>query len=425
MNGGRHWLSRRGYVKRLAGAVGLAGLAGSSRAQQGQTLEIVHWWTAGGEEEALNALLDGFTEQNPQVEINNNPAPGGAGSALDAVIRNRIVNQNPPSTFQIWPGESLTPYVESDVLVDIGDSVWGQGMRDAYLESVQSVSQPAGNFVAVPINIHRLNNLFYNIEVVESAGVDPTNIDSPDALVGAMETVQSETDAIGMAHQTQSPWSTVQLWETVFIGQHGPQAFQRFLNGNASDQEDQIKSSLELVSRYSEFFPQDSGSVTWDQANARVIDGDAAFIHQGDWAAGQYRAQEGFEYQDQWNYVPFPGTQGAYSMVIDSFVYPDNNPSPDATEAFLNYCGSVDAQERFNPVKGSIPPRTDVPDDEFGPFLTQQKQDFADSDNQPLTVAHGSGVDPETKTAIEETFSGFNEQFNVDATYQGIVNAFN
>ncbi|MCP6210234.1 hypothetical protein NL405_27925, partial [Klebsiella pneumoniae] len=41
-------------------------------------LEIIHWWTAGGEQDAYQALLDGFREEHPDVEIVDNPAPGGA-----------------------------------------------------------------------------------------------------------------------------------------------------------------------------------------------------------------------------------------------------------------------------------------------------------------------------------------------------------
>ncbi|GAA5061243.1 hypothetical protein ACFFQF_23060 [Haladaptatus pallidirubidus] len=66
-------------------------LAGcTARGQQGgsNTLEIVHWWTAGGEKQAIQALLDGYQQRYPNIQVRNNPAPGGAGSALDTVIQN-------------------------------------------------------------------------------------------------------------------------------------------------------------------------------------------------------------------------------------------------------------------------------------------------------------------------------------------------
>jgi glucose/mannose transport system substrate-binding protein len=391
----------------------------------GNALELVHWWTAGGEKDALDALLEGFSEEYPDVELNNNPAPGGAGSALDTVIKNRVLNQNPPSTFQIWPGKALTQYVEGDVLNDIGDSVWSQEMRDAYRQGVQNLAQPDGNYVAVPLNIHRLNNLFYNTAVLEEAGVDPEGISDPGALTDALDTVASETDAVPMAHQVQSPWSSVQLWETIFLGYNGADTYNAaIVEGNIGDHEDAVKESLQTLKDYHEYFNEDAGSVTWDQANSKVVNGNAAFIHQGDWAAGQYKSASDFEYDSDWGMTAFPGTEGMYSVVTDSFVFPKNNPSPEATRKFLSYCGTVDAQERFNPVKGSIPPRTDVPTDAFGPFLSSQIEEFKNSDAQPPTIAHGTAVTPDVHGNIDEAFASFNEQWNVDGAYNALVNAF-
>ena len=387
-------------------------------------LEIVHWWTAGGEEDAYNALLDGFREEHPDVEIVDNPAPGGAGSAIDTVIQNRVLDQNPPSTFQIWPGQALTPYTDEGLLEDIGDSVWDEEMREAYLDGITELSRPGGDLVAVPINIHRMNNLFYNVDVVESADVDPTDIDDPQGLLDALQAVDENTDAVPLAHQTQAPWSTVQLFEDVFIGQQGTDAYTSFIEGDVEALEDEVREALEQLSEYADFYPEDAGSISWDQGNDRLIEGEAAFIHQGDWAAGQYRAADGFEFGEDWDMVPFPGTDGVYHSVIDSFVFPTNNPSPEATERFLNYAGSVDAQERFNPIKGSIPPRTDVPTDDFGPFLSRQIEDFENSNAQPPTIAHGTAVAPAIASSMEEAFANFNDNRNVDTAYEAIRDAF-
>ena len=424
-------LSRRHYVAGVGAltTVGIAGCADDPGVENGDEpaegdLEIVHWWTAGGEEDAYNALLDGFREEHPEVEIVDNPAPGGAGSAIDTVIQNRVLDQNPPSTFQIWPGQALTPYTDENLLEDIGDSVWDDEMRSAYLDGIIDLSRPDGDLVAVPINIHRMNNLFYNVDVVDDADVDPTDIDDPQGLTDALEAIDEETDAVPMAHQTQAPWSTVQLFEDVFLGQHGADDYTSFVEGDVEALEDEVREALEQLAEYADFYPEDAGSISWDQGNDHVIEGGAAFIHQGDWAAGQYRAAEGFEFGDDWDMVPFPGTDGVYHSVIDSFVFPINNPSPEATELFLNYAGSVDAQERFNPIKGSIPPRTDVPTDEFGPFLSRQIEDFGESTAQPPTIAHGTAVAPAIASSMEEAFENFNDNLDVDDAYEAIRDAF-
>lgn len=404
----------------------LAGCTGGDGGDGGEgsnELEIAHWWTAGGEEEAINALIEGFQEEYPDYEVNNNPTPGGAGSALEADVRNRVIDGNPPSTFQIWPGEALTLYTEEDLLEDISDSVWSDEMQEAYLDGPLELSQDGdGAFVAVPINIHRLNNLFYNVEVVENAGVDPAGIGDPRALVEALEAVDG-TGAVGMIHQTQEPWSTLQLWENVLLGLD-PEAYRTTIDGDPESVEEQVRESLELTASYAEYFNEDASSVAWDEANNRIINGEAAFLHQGDWAAGQYEASEGFEYGEGWDYVPFPGTDGLYQTVMDSFVMPVENPSPSATEDFLAYAGTTDAQARFNVAKGSIPPRTDVEMGEFTEFLQQQMEDFQSSEDQPPQIAHGLALPPAQQSDMEGVFANFNESFDADQAYDGIVSVF-
>ncbi|GAB3029131.1 ABC transporter substrate-binding protein [Natronobiforma cellulositropha] len=424
-------LTRRRYVLTTA-TLGSLALAGCTDDEDGDDddgaggdgdLEIVHWWTAGGEEEALTALLDGFGEEHPEIEIENNPEPGGAGAAIDAAIQTRVIDQDPPSTFQIWPGEALRPYTDADALEDVSH-VYDEDAEDAYLESVLDAASPEGEVVSVPINIHRLNNVFYNVEAVDDAGIDVDDIDSPEDLLDAFAAAD-DAGYTGLAQQTQEPWGVLQLWEVVFTGQHGVDAFESFLAGETADLEDEIHESLTLVEEYSEYFNEDAGSVGWDEANADVITGDAAFHHNGDWAAGQYQAEgDDFEYGEDWDYIAFPGTDDVYTMVMDSFVMPSNNPTPDATEAFLTYCTSVDAQERFNPLKGSIPPRTDVPTDEFPDFSQDQMDDFEASSEQTVSIAHGSGLNPEQSSEVEETFAVFTDNWDPDETTQELIDIF-
>jgi len=388
-----------------------------------EELEIVHWWTAGGEEDALDALLEGYQEEHPEFGIENNPAPGGAGAAIDAEIQTRVIDEDPPSTFQIWPGEALRPYLDADALEPVGDLYDDE---DAYVEGVVDAAAPDGDLVSVPINIHRLNQVFYNVEVVEDAGLDVEGAESPEDLLDLFEAAD-EAGYVGLAQQTQEPWGVLQQWEVTFTGQHGVDEFQRFLDGEAAELESEIEESLSLVEETSEYFNEDAGSVAWDEANARVITGDAAFHHNGDWAAGQYQAaaeDEDFEYGEGWDYFPMPGTEGVYTLVMDSFVMPANNPTPDATEAFLAYCSTVDAQERFNPPKGSIPPRTDVPTDEFPPFLQDQMADFEDSDEQVTSISHGSGLNPAQASEVEEAFAVFTDNWDPEETTQELIDIF-
>ncbi|WP_435096459.1 ABC transporter substrate-binding protein [Halarchaeum sp. P4] len=420
-------VTRRGYLT-AAGATGVAALAGCAGGGGGsKELEILHGWSGGDGAAAFDSMLKGFKEAYPDVTVNDKAIGGGGNTSLNTRINTRLGNNNPPSSWAEWPGKNLIQFTDADLLGDIEEDVWSKNnMKEAYLQGPKDAAKPAGTYVAVPTNIHRMNNLFYNQTVIDEAGVDVSSIKTPSDLTAALQKVEENTDAIGMAQSSQSPWTTLQLWASVFLGQSGWEAYQAFMEGNGDKAA--IADAFKTINEYSEYFNSDAGTVGWQEANNLLINGKAGFFHQGDWAAGMYSGTENFAYKSDWNHAVFPGTDGHYAMNMDSWVYPSNNPSPEQTKKWLTYVGTKDAQIRFNTKKGSIPPRSDVPMDEFSEFQTNQYSDFQDSSAQPPSVAHGLATTPgvlsSLKTAISQNYSGYSDSA-AEKTAQAFVDAFN
>jgi len=423
-------LSRRSYLKgaSAAGAASLAGLTGClglGGGGSGEPVELLHGWSSGDGSAAFEAMHDGFVE-NHDVDTNVNAIGGSGNTTLNARISTRLGNDDPPSSWAEWPGQNLTQFTGEGLLADIESEVWDQNdMKEAYLEGPQEAAQVDGTYVTVPTNIHRINNLFYNVSVVESAGIDPANLETPADLVEASATVEAETDAIGFAQAMTNPWTTLELWACVFLGEHGQEAYDSFVAGEGD--QDAVRSSWETVVELSEYFNDDAGTINFQQANQYILDGDAAFFDNGDWAAQMYISQEDFEYESDWGHVAFPGTEGMYSLNMDSWVFPDGAPNEEGTLEWLRWCGSKEAQVAFNTRKGSIPPRGDVSTEEFGPFQTGQIEDFQNSEAQPPSIAHGLATTPEVltnlKNAVSNNFS-VGSMDSASATAEAFMNAF-
>jgi glucose/mannose transport system substrate-binding protein len=413
-------ISRRGYLKGLA-ATGLVTTAGQAAARQGQPLEILHGWTGGDGARAAEALSEAFSEANPDVNAEFNPIGGGGNQNLDAVVANRLQSNDPPGSFANWPGKNLLRY--EGALGSI-DDVWQENnFAETHVQEAVELHQMNGSYRAVPLGSHRLNCLFYNVSVVEEAGVDPESLTDTDALLDALETVASETDKIPMTHGMASTWTTTQLWAAVMLGQEGYQPYIDFIEGNGS--EDAVRGAFETTAKILEnYISDDAASIDLTQSNGNIIDGSAAFIHQGNWAAGAFRNAEDFEYEDDWGFKTFPGTEGMYTLHLDSFLYPANNPAPEAAKTWLAFVGSPEAQVAFNQYKGSIPTRTDVSMDQFGPYLQQTAEDFANAEQLPPTLQHGLAVESQVMTQLNEVISSqFTGPYNVDAATQGFLDA--
>ncbi|WP_425490624.1 ABC transporter substrate-binding protein [Halorubrum ruber] len=387
----------------------------------GDPVEALHGWTGGDGAAAAEALEEAFNEAHPDTGLNMNAIGGGGNQNLDAVVANRLQSDDPPGSFAGWPGPNLQRY--EGVLGSV-DDVWEEnGFEDAMVDEAVELHQQGGSYRAVPLGSHRLNCLFYNVSVVEDAGIDVDSLNSPSALIDAFDTVASETDAVPMTHAMSGTWTTTQLWGAVMLGENGYQPYMDFLAGDGD--EEAVRTAFETTAEMLEnYISDDAASLNLTSSNTNIINGDAAFIHQGNWAAGAFRNAEDFEYEDDWGFKTFPGTEGMYTLHFDSFIYPANNPTPEASKTWEAFVGSPEAQIAFNQYKGSIPTRTDVSMEEFGPYLQETAEDFANAEYRPPNLQHGLGVPSETMTALNEVISSeFTGPYNVDAATTGFLDA--
>lgn len=445
-NSGKSNLSRRHYAKIIGGTASVAALAGCSGDSDGSdgsggsdgdtgsdddgsddsggstTLEIQHWWTDGGDGKAMDALKAGFNEKHPDVEIQDNPIAGGGGKNLQAVVRKKILEGNPPSTWQDWPGANLQDYVEAGALEDIGyifDGDIEENYRDGPLLSARAGSSD-NPYVAVPVNIHRVNNLFYDIPAVEEAGVDMGSIGDPHELNEVLAQIDDQTDFSPLSVAMSSPWTVLQLWTSNFLGLQDADTWTQFRNGE--DVTSEIEEALEVTKTQFDYLTPDAGSIGNDAAASKLPQSKAATAMEGDWMAGNLFAADGYDYDEDWQHIPFPGSEEIYNVNTDGFPYPTNNPSPDATDKWMSWVGSAEAQREFCQLKGAIPCRGDVDVSEFNAFLQKQYDDFQNTTGI-LTVTHGDGATPQQGTALKNAMARFMDQQNSQATASALRDA--
>jgi glucose/mannose transport system substrate-binding protein len=387
-------------------------------------------WTGEDGAAGFDAMHEGFQQEYPDVETTVNDNPGGAGTGLATALDTRMFDEVPPSTWGFFPGPDLTDYAEAGLLGDITEDVWEEeGLEDVIPEYLRNLCQNEGiGYTAVPIEFNRLNNIYYNVEIVEEAGVDPTNASSPSELVDMMAQIEDQTDAFGLAQSSLAPWTIMQLWEVVFLAEHGLDTYSSFLQGNASDLESEIKGTLSTVVDYNEHANDDAGSVNFTEATSKFLGKETAFLHDGQWAVGNFKRADNYDYESDWNAVPLPGSEDLFVGQCSAFMYPTPNPTPESTIKWLRYTGSNDAQMRFNSLKGGVPCRNDTPmdDDEFSfsAFQKAQYQEFLDANNLTGIIAHNNVVVPQIASNVSDVFASFAGNWNVDSTYQGLVDAF-
>ena len=384
-----------------------AGLIGPALAAE---VEVLHWWTSGGEAKSV-AELKKMLEAKGDTWKDFAVAGGGGESAM-TVLKSRVVSGNPPTAAQI-KGPSIQEWGDEGVLANLDPVAEAEGWDKLLPGVVSEVMKYDGHYVAVPVNVHRVNWLWVNPQVFEKSGAEiPTTWD--EFFVAA-----DKIKAAGftpVAHGGQ-PWQDSTLFEDVVLGVGGVDFYRSAfvdLDADALNSDTMIE-ALEIFKRIKQYTDEGASGRDWNLATAMVINGKAGMQFMGDWAKGEFTAAGQVPGKD-YLCVPAPGTTNDFTFNIDSFVM-FSLSGDDAGKGQENLAVTImspEFQEIFNLNKGSIPARLDVSMDKFDDCAKKSNQDFIKSaeDNTLIpSMAHGMSTFSSVQGAIFDAVTQF---YNAD-----------
>ena len=385
---------------------------------EGNMVEVFSWWTGGGEAAGLDAMIEVFKTEYPDIEFVNAAVAGGAGTNARAVLATRLQAGDAPDSWQGHAGwELIGTYVAADQLEPVNFLYEENGWLDVMPETLIPLISQDGNIYSVPVNIHRANVLWYNPQILADNGIEvPASIDE---WITAMDTLQAAgVTPLALGEQ----WTVLHLFETVLLSSMGPDAYTGLWNGATDWGAPAVADALADFAKVLSYANADSASLSWQDAAQLVVDGDAAFNVMGDWAEGFFR-ELGAEPEVGYGWAPVPGTGGNFQFLSDSFVLPKGAPHRDAAIAWLSVAGSKAGQDAFNPVKGSIPARSDGDVDLYGVYLQSAMNDWA-NDTVVGSLTHGVVANDSWKTEIDTALGLFLAGGSADDLQAALVAAF-
>jgi len=331
-------------------AVALACVSSTVRAEP--QVEVLHWWTSGGEAKAVKALKDEF-ETNGGTWVDS-PIAGGGGDAAMTALRARAMAGNPPTAAQV-KGPSIQEWAEEDLLGDLSDVATSEKWDEVVPPLLQDIMKYDGRYVAVPVNIHRVDWLWANPAVLAKVGVTdiPTSWDDFNAVADKLQAA----GIVPLAHGGQ-PWQDATLFEVVLLGVGGPDFYQQTLveMDDAALRGEMMVKVFDQMRRLRGYVDSDFSGRDWNLATAMVINGTAAFQVMGDWAKGEFLAA-GKKPGTDFVCAPAPG--GGFLLNSDSFIMFDISGADrqDGQKLMAKLILAPSFQETFNLYKGSIPAR--------------------------------------------------------------------
>jgi glucose/mannose transport system substrate-binding protein len=338
---------------------------------QAKELVIYHWWTAGGEREAMNKIFEWFNKKNPDIKIVDNPIAGGGGIALKTVLLGLLAAKMPPDTFQSLSGAELKMYVDGKY-VDPVDDIWQANNLDTnYPAVIGRMTMFNGHHYGIPMNAHRANWLFYSKKLFDELNLQPpSNVDEMIAVAKTIKEKKPDVVPIGLG--TRDRFQAVFLFDVVLLSVGGPDVYEKFYTGQLDPKDATLAQALEKYKELIPYLYEFHGAKTWDQITGPMAEGQFGMMIIGDFAAGQL-VQAGYQEGVDWEAEAFPKQpEEVFLMIVDTFTRPTGAKSPDATTAWLNNLTDPQVQKEFNLIKGSIAIHKDVPDSAYPDSLHQR-----------------------------------------------------
>jgi glucose/mannose transport system substrate-binding protein len=319
-------------------------------------LEIFSWWTGGGEAAGLEALIARFSELYPNVNVVNSAVAGGSGVNARAVLASRLDAGEPPGSFQAHAGSAMNDiYVPEGILTPLNDLYEANGWLTQFPQGLLDlITDAEGNIYSVPVNIHRSNVMWYVPGNLEQWGV--TVPESWDQFLSETCPALLAADVVPLS--VGQAWTQVHLWESVALAELGAEGYRGLWTGATAWDSPEVTGVFETYGQILDCTNEDRDAIDWQPAAQMVVDGAAAFNIMGDWAAGLFLNDLQLEPGTDFAWAASPGTDGVFIMLSDTFGLPVGAPNPDAVNAWLTFLGSAEAQDIFNPIKGSLPANT-------------------------------------------------------------------
>ncbi len=363
-----------GLLLTLTGCSSSSSGDGSGGNQTGQTEDAVQlytWWSAPGEAQALQGLVDQYKVAYPNGSVDDSGAMSGADSR--AQLDTAFSSGTFPDVFQLNT-QDLGPFstTHAGQVASVDALFSDAATKAAFLPDVLAAVTLNGKISAIPIDVPRESAFFYNKTIFDAQQLDP-----PTTVAELLTTCEALKKAkitpIALATGMNNGWIVREMFNGILQGTMGASTFKDFVTGAKPVTDPSLTQPLQtaigtLATIITQYINDDSASTLasgstfgWTDAADELQAGKAAMFIHGDWVKGYWTAL-GWTPGVDFGQTGAPGATDLFSYGVDVLGMPTSAPHPTAAMDFLNVASSTAGQVAFARSKGSSPARTDVAD---------------------------------------------------------------
>jgi glucose/mannose transport system substrate-binding protein len=395
-------------LKTLLAAVAATSMIAGAAMAKPKTL-MLHQWATGSDAASIAKLGEMFTAAGGIWE--QNAIAGHTANTL-AKLRADVLAGNAPAAVQL-KGPEIAEWNETGKTANLDALANQEGWDKVVAPELLPVMKPKGDWIAAPMNIHRINWVWGNVAAMKAAGVDGLPKTWAEFNAACEKAIAAKK--ICLAHMS-ADWTDATTFENVVYGQDIDLFRKAFVEGDtaALRSPGMIKAFDQMRLMVSKYMDKGIAGRDYDTASNMMANGDALFFIMGDWEIGVLKAvgkEQGKDYIC--GQAPTDWGKPGFILNSDSVVF-FQQKDPDYVEGqklLAHLILSPEFQTVFNISKGSIPARLDVDLSKgFNPCQQQSQKDLQASIKEGTLVrsmAHNMTVLQKYRGAMMDTITEF------------------
>ena len=380
------------------------------------TTNLLSQWSEGSDAAAIAKLGDMFKAAGGKWTATS--IAGHTANTL-AKLRADVVSGNLPPAVQL-KGPEIAEWNATGMTLNLDEIAKQENWDASVAPELLPVMKPKGSWVAVPMNIHRINWMWGSTKALDKAGLK--EMPKTWAEFNADCEKLKAAGIIPIAHGS-ADWTDATTFEIVVYGMDMDLFRKAFVEGNTEAMRGPgMVAAFEQFRKMINWMDPGISSRTWDAAANMMLTGKAGFYFMGDWAIGTYNAA-GFKEGTDYFCAQAPADNGKPGFILNSdsvVFFKQKDPEYLAGSKLLAHLiMSTDFQTIFNQAKGSIPARMDVDLSKgFNPCQEKSQKDLEASIKAGTLVrsfAHNMTILQKYRGAAMELITEFVNNPNISA----------
>ncbi len=300
--------------------------------------------------EAFETAVEAFKAANPDINVIVNNTDR---EAHKTAIRN-FLSADAPDVTSWYPGNRMAPFVDAGQFEDISDLWESEGWADAMASTMPSMTRD-GKQWGVPYTYYQWG-IYYRSDIfAENNITPPTTWDELLAASAALKEAGVTPFTIG----TKFLWTAAGVFDYLNLRTNGFDVHNDLTAGKIKYTDPRIVQVFENWKQLVEpgYFIENHATMSWQDALAPFINGEAAMYVMGNFAVAPMR--DGGLTDDQIDYIPFPtinpDVARAEEAPTDAFFIPANAKNKEDAREFLKFVVQPDVQTEWNKTLGQLP----------------------------------------------------------------------